>query len=206
VCDALQYVQFVKASLAPLDALRAKERPPQEPIFKEFCQMLKSLKQDKDNIPAVIQRMADIFIGRNNCREIMSGLSTFLPEGYAISFPVTAFQPIVTYPPGATGPFAAPPPPPPIVFEEHCRFVGKVKAAFETQQPAKYALFRQLLQRYRDIDNAKIEELHLHTAIIFEGHREVLAAFWEECGCAGGCVKASKGCCQACPPPVAAGA
>lgn len=143
--------------------------------------------------------MADMFLGRRNAREILVGLSTFLPAGYSISFPAHEYVPSVTYPPGVTGPFAAAPKPP-LDFAKHCNFVASVTRAFEKDQP-RLALYRELLQRFRDRDDVTVNELYLHTAAIFaaQNQSEVLNTLWRQCGCAGGCVR-GKGCCHACVP------
>ena len=162
----------MNAAMAYIDRVRAtflhECSPPQEHVLKEFMAMLKDTQSGTD-MPTIIGRMIDIFHARRNARELITGFNTFLPAGYQISFPAHEYVPTITYPPGVTGPYAKVPKPP-IDPERHCQFVGKIKSRFAKVQPEQFALYLELLQRYRELDEPNVEELHLHTAAIFQAN------------------------------------
>ena len=149
-------------------------RPPQPHVYEDFVKCLQKHKRGTST-EEVIEAVIQIFLGRQNARELIEGFNAFLPPGYRVDFPAHAFAPSVICPvrPG------------PMNLETHCRFVAAVKNTFAPSQPVSYRQFCELVQRFRDRPEATQQELNLHTAVLFEGHEDKLQAIWEQCGCAG---------------------
>lgn len=184
VTYAHQYVSNVR------EIFCHKVKPPQPDVYQAFIKLLHG--SNGASIPDIIEKIVDLFIGRQSARELIEGFNAFLPEGYSISFPAYEHLPSITYPPGVTGVYASRQESP--VSLEHCNFLKAVNAMFASAKPEKCRLFTELVQRFRDTPSATQAELNLHTALLFEDDKEKLAALWVECGCAGECVRNAKGC------------